>query len=69
MLRYKINIMDALRQAGVSTYQLRKGKLLSETTIQRLRESKIVSIESIDTICGLLNKQPGDLIEFTRDGN
>ena len=36
-LKYKINVLDSLKEKGYTTYTLRKEKLLSESTIQKLR--------------------------------
>lgn len=62
-LRYKIDVLAALKEAGYSSYRLRKEKLLSECTLQKLRDGIIVSTDVIEQLCGLLNCQPGDLLE------
>ena len=62
-LRYKIDVLSALKEAGYSSYRLRKEKLLSESTLQKLRDGIIVSTDVIEQLCGLLNCQPGDLLE------
>lgn len=62
-LRYKIDVLAALKEAGYSSYMLRKEKLLSESTLQKLRDGIIVSTDVIEQLCGLLNCQPGDLLE------
>ena len=54
---------EALKEAGYSSYRLRKEKLLSESTLQKLRDGIIVSTDVIEQLCGLLNCQPGDLLE------
>ena len=61
-IQYKINVISALKDAGYSTYRLRKEKLLGEATIQKFRENELVSWENITTICRLLNCQPGDIV-------
>lgn len=63
-IKYKINVIRALKDAGYSTYRLRKEKLLGEATIQKLRNDELVSWDNISTICELLNCQPGDLIKY-----
>lgn len=63
-IKYKIDVLSELKVAGYSTYKLRKGKILSERTIQLLREGKLIALESIDTLCKLLKCQPGDIIEY-----
>ena len=66
-LRYKVDVLAELNAHGYSTYRLRKEKLLGEATIQKMRTSSGVSWESIETLCRLLNCQPGDLIEYIKD--
>lgn len=62
---YKIDVLKELKAKGYNTNVLRIQKLLSESTIQYLREDKMVSIKAIDTICGLLHLRIEDVI--TRD--
>lgn len=63
-VKWKINILNALKKAGYSSYRLEKEKILATTTIQKLRENKMVSTDNIGRICGLLRCQPGDIIEY-----
>ena len=63
-IQYKINVISALKEAGYSTYRLRKEKLLGEATIQKIRKNELVSWENITTICRLLDCQPGDIVEY-----
>ena len=66
-IQYKIKVVSALKDAGYSTYRLRKEKLLGESTIQKFRDNELVSWENISTVCRLLNCQPGDLMEYVPD--
>ena len=66
-IRYKMNVISALKDAGYSTYKLRKDKILGEATIQKFRNNELVSWENITTICKLLNCQPGDIVEYVPD--
>lgn len=63
-IKYKINVLEALKTRGYSTYRIRKEKLLSESTVQKFRNSEPVSWENIATLCRLLNCQPGDIMEY-----
>ena len=63
-LKYKIDVLEALKAKGFTTYKIRKEKLLGESTLQKLRSGAGVSWESIEIICSLLGCQPGDLIEY-----
>lgn len=65
MIRLKIDILPLLKDKGYSTYSLRKNSILAESTIQKLREKKMVSIDTLDWLCEVLDLQPGDIIEHT----
>ena len=65
MLRYKINILQALKEAGYTTYRLQKEKLISAGTVQKIRDGDAsLSSDMINVICDLLRCQPGDLLEW-----
>ena len=64
MLQYRVDIMAELKKAGFTTYKLRDSRLLGESTIQKLRKEKPLSWNELETICDLLQCQPGDLIEW-----
>ena len=66
-LKYKIDVLAALKDAGITTYKIRKDKLLSESTVQKLRDKKPISWENIETLCKLLHCQPGDIIEYSEE--
>ena len=42
-------------------------RLLSQSTLQKLREGKPVSWENIEAFCRMLEMQPGDLLEYKSD--
>ena len=63
-LKYKTNILDALRTAGYTTYRIRQEGLLSQSTLQKLREGVGVSWDNIEMLCRLLHCQPGDIMEY-----
>lgn len=62
--RYKIDIMEALKEAGYSSTRLRNEKLLGESYMTQLRRGEMVSWKAMETICSLLKCQPGDIIEY-----
>lgn len=66
-MKFKIDVLNELRNKGYSTYTIRKEKLLSESTVQKLRNGLPVSWENIETICKLLECQPGDILEYVPD--
>ena len=66
-LKFKIDILEALKEKGYSSYTLRKENILSQSTIQKLREGKGLAWDNIERLCSLLDCQPGDLIEFVKE--
>ena len=66
-MKYKIDVLEALRQAGFTSYKLRTDKLMSESTVQKLRNGEMVALSNIEVACRLLKCQPGDLIEYVED--
>lgn len=66
-LQYKINVLDALKAKGYTTYTLRKQKLLSESTIQKLRAGEGVAWDNLETLCRLLECDIGDLLIYQKE--
>lgn len=63
-IKYKFDILEALKEAGYNTTRLRREKLLGEATIQALRTGNPISFKNISRICAMLNCQPGDILEY-----
>lgn len=66
-MRYKIDVLNALKEKGYNTNKIRTEGLLSQSTLQKFRNQQGVSWENLETLCRLLECQPGDLIEFLDD--
>lgn len=66
-LRYKINVLEALKEKGYSSYTLRKEKLLGESTIQKLRNGEGVSWENLESLCKLLDCDISNIIEYVKE--
>ena len=66
-LQFKIDILSALKSAGYTTYRIRQESLLSQSTLQKLRNGMGVSWENVETICRLLGCQPGDILMYTEE--
>jgi putative transcriptional regulator len=65
--KYKINVLEALKSKGYTTYTLRKEKILSESTIQKLRVGEGVAWDNLETLCKLLECNIGDLLEYIKE--
>ena len=63
-IRYKVDILAELKKKGYSSTRIREEKLIGQSYLQQLRRGELVSWKTLDTICSLLECQPGDLIEY-----
>ena len=66
-LRYKIDVLSALKEKGYNTNKIRMESLLSQSTLQKFRQQQGVSWENLETLCKLLECQPGDLLEYNEE--
>lgn len=66
-IRYKVDILEELKKKGYSSTRIRTEKLIGQSYLQQLRHNELVSWKTLNTICGLLECQPADLIEWVRD--
>lgn len=67
MLKYKIDVLLELKNHGFNTSKIRQEKLLNESALQYIRQGKPVGPVPLDTLCRLLECQPGDLLEWVPD--
>ena len=66
-LQFKIDVLAALKEKGITTYAIRKQKIMSESTLQMVRSGKGLAWDNIETLCRLLECQPGDLLEYLEE--
>lgn len=62
MIIYK-NVLEKLKEAGYNTTRLRNEKILSESTLTKLRNNEPINLETLDKICELTGADIPDLIE------
>lgn len=68
-MRYKFNILAALKEKGYNSVRLRSEKVFGESTMQKFRTGEMISVDNIERLCMLLDCQPGDIIEYVPDNN
>lgn len=66
-IRYKLDILAELKKAGYSSTRIRNEKLMGQATLTQLRHGELVSWMNIETICRLLQCQPGDILEYIEE--
>lgn len=55
---------------GITTYYLRINKIIGTETYYKLKSGEgSIDTRTINKLCGLLNCQPGDIMEFIPDTN
>lgn len=64
MFKYKIDILKSLSDRGYNATKIRKDKILSQATMQNIRQGKGITTDTINTICLILRCQPSDVIEI-----
>ena len=66
-IKYKMDVLATLKEAGFSSYKIRKEKIFGESVLQQFRRGEIASWAVIDTLCTLLKCQPGDIVEHIEE--
>ena len=68
MIKFKINIGDALERKGINTYWAKKTKILSQDTLKKLKNDDTnITLDSLNRVCLILDMQPKDLIEYVEN--
>lgn len=67
MLKYKIDVLEMLKESGYNTTRLRKEQIVGESAIQSLRKGEMVGIKTLEKICDILDMQPGNIIKNVED--
>lgn len=67
MIIQKIPIIPALTAAGFNPARIRREKIIGEYDMTRLRRGGVPSHGLLNTLCRLLDCQPGDLLAYVPD--
>lgn len=71
MLRYKINVFDALSRAGLNGYKAKKTKVIGQDTLKKIKEENVtgITLKTLNTVCAILDLQPKDILEYVETPN
>jgi len=61
-------LLKLMEEKGLSTYKIRKEKIISESTLQNIRNKGRITTDAIANLCSSLDCQPGDIMEYIPDG-
>jgi putative transcriptional regulator len=53
-----------MKARGLTTYRIQQERIISNATLQNIREGKDITTRSIAALCKALDCQPGDLLEY-----
>lgn len=67
-LEWKIDVLQALKDKGYSTYRLRKDRIFGERVVQQLRVGDPVSWEVLSRLCDLLQCDIGSILHAVPEG-
>ena len=60
-------LLSLMSDKGLTTYRIRKEKIISEGTLQNIRKGKSITMDSVAALCKVLDCQPGDILEYVPD--
>lgn len=67
MFRFKMDIVDLLRENGYTPARIRKERLIGGKTMQDMKAGIVPGIKTLETLCKILEMQPGNLIKYDDD--
>ena len=65
-MRYKVDILAALKEKGYNTTRIRRDKIIGEQMLTKIRNGEMCSWAVMSKLCELLQCQPGDLVEYRK---
>lgn len=66
MFKFKTDIIELLKEKGYNTTKIRREKLIGEKTMLDMKAGIVPGIKTLDTLCRILDVQPGDIIEYAK---
>ena len=69
VILYKIDILQALKDAGYSSYRIKNENLFGHATLTNIRAGKPINFDNLNRICKLTGLQPGDILQYIPDEN
>ncbi|MCM1246470.1 MAG: helix-turn-helix transcriptional regulator [Roseburia sp.] len=65
MLKYKIEIIPALKKVGINTTTAKKSGIFGQDTMRKFRNGDTnISLEVLNRLCCVLEMQPRDILKF-----
>lgn len=66
MISYKINVTEALKEAGFNGSTAKQTGIFSQSTMRKFKEGDTgITLDNLNRLCCILEMQPRDIIKFT----
>ncbi len=63
-IQYNISVLKELKEKGYNTTRIRREKILGESTVQKLREGRMVSLKNLERLCAILDCDIGYILTY-----
>lgn len=67
MLVFKTDVFEKLKQHGYTQYRIRKENIIGMKVLTEMKAGKVPGTKTLNTLCKLLDCQPGSLIKYVPD--
>lgn len=68
LLQYKIDVMQQLKEVGITFTSCRENKVFSQGTLMRFRKGNAnIDAETLNRLCCILELQPKDIIRYKEE--
>ncbi len=65
MLKYKIDIIQKLQEAGVNTTVAKKTGVFGQATMKKFKDGDTnISLDNLNRLCCILEMQPRDILKY-----
>lgn len=67
MLVFKLDVVKLLSENGYNSTRIRKENIIGQQTYQDMKKGIVPGIKTIDTLCRLLEMQPGAFLKYVEN--
>lgn len=67
MIRINLDVMMAKRKISLTELAEKVGITMANLSILKTEKAKAIRFSTLDSICKVLDCQPGDILEFKKD--
>lgn len=60
-------LISKLTEKGITSYTIKKSGVIGQATWKNIHDGKQINTSTLNTLCKLLDCQPGDILEYVPD--